>query len=328
MINQKKRERIRNTFIFVVFLLFVFQSNLFGLTLTVQEPNGAPVDGYRWLVEQDTTNQTVPGALVADSIAVDIHNSYAPVVSKGHSDTSIADVNVPSNMRYMVSVLPDAGYAMSGKLVDVNETDVTVVVNKMPIPTAQITVLAFHDNYSVNNAPDATESGLEGFNVVIAEAGGQQMMDAWGNPVGTTYQQNPDDSFVLDVDGAPVVDVMGSGVIMTDPNGEATIKNLAPGKYAVEVIPPAGAGWIQTSTIEGTKVVDAWVKANEPPLFVELGPFGWHVFIGFVQQFDQVSQPGATGQITGRVVFNHFDRAPNLQGFFPGEPVGRGVGRA
>jgi hypothetical protein len=253
---------------------------------------------------------------------VDIHNSYAPVILKGHSDTSTADVNVPSNTRYMVSVLPDAGYAMSGKLVDVNQTSVTVVVNKMPIPTAQITILAFHDNYSINNAPDAIESGLEGFTVVIAEAGGQQMMDAWGNPVATTYQQNPDDSFVLDPNGVPVVDVMGSGVITTDPNGEATIKYLAPGKYAVQVIPPSGAGWIQTSTIEGTKVVDAWVKANEPPMFVELGPAGWHVFIGFVQQFDQVSQPGATGQITGRVVYNHFDRPPNLQGFFPGEPVG------
>jgi hypothetical protein len=30
---------------------------------------------------------------------------------------------------------------------------------------------------------------------------------------------------------------------------------------------------------------------------------------------------GITGEITGRVVFNHFDRPLNLQGFWPGEPV-------
>lgn len=311
-----------------VFLLAVMQTSLFGFTLTVQEPDGTPVTGYRWLVEEDTTNYVVPGVQVSDSISVSIHNSYAPVVTKGHTDTAEAVIAVPSDKRYIVSVLPDAGHSISGHLVDLGQAAVTVVVNKQPIPTAQITVLAFHDNFSINNAPDIGEPGLEGFTVTIADIGGQQMLDAFGNPLGTTYQQNPDGSFVLDVDGAPVVDVMGNGIITTDANGEATIKYIPPGKYACQVVPPAGQGWIQDSTIEGTKVIDAWVKANEPPVLVEFGPALYHVFFGFVRQFnilDTVPNPsGLVGSMTGRLVYNHVASPLAQQGVFSGPPVPEG----
>ncbi len=300
------RHRRHRSRLWIGMLLFMcmMPSSLFGLTLTVQTRSGDPVGGYRWLIEEDTTNHAVPGALVADSLAVDIHNSYAPVVSKGHSDASVAEIDVPSDKRYVVSVLPDEGHAMSGQLVAVGQTAVTVIVNPFPIPTSQITVFAFHDNYPLNNAPDAAETGLEGFTVIIAEAGGRQMMDAFGNMLGTTYETGENGEFLRDEDGMPIVDMMGSGIIKTDANGEATIKYIAPGKYGVQVIPPAGQGWVQTSTIEGTKVVDAWVKSNEPPMFVEIGPAGWHVFIGFVKQFDVITQPTAPGDgtITGRVV--------------------------
>ena len=67
-----------------------------------------------------------------------------------------------------------------------------------------------------------------------------------------------------------------------------TIKNLAPGKYGIMAVPPIGSDWQQTSTIEGTKVIDAWVKANEPPFFAEFGPPGYHVFIGFVEPFNAI----------------------------------------
>ena len=40
-------------------------------------------------------------------------------------------------------------------------------------------------------------------------------------------------------------------------------------------------GGVSLSTIEGTKGIDAWVKANEPPYFQEFGPGGFHVAIGF-----------------------------------------------
>ncbi len=45
---------------------------------------------------------------------------------------------------------------------------------------------------------------------------------------------------------------------------------------------------MQTSTIEGTKIIDTWVKANEPPFFAEFGPPGFHAFLGFVRPFNDL----------------------------------------
>ena len=171
MIAQKSK--VGYALILVVSLLLI-PPNLFGLTLTVQEPNGTPVGGYRWLIEEDTTNHTVPGVPVANSISLDIHNSYNPVALKGHSDTSVVEINDPNlvaGRRYFVSVLPDAGYTLGGAAVDVNQTAVAVYVHKHPIPTAQISILAFVDHNSVNNVYDALEQGLGGATVVISDIG-------------------------------------------------------------------------------------------------------------------------------------------------------------
>jgi len=359
MIGKKKKSRYLVAACFVTLLMM--QSSLSAFTLTVQEPNGAPVGGYRWLIEEDTTNYTDPGVPVADSISLDIHNSYAPVVLNGRSATSVADINVPSDKRYFLSVLPDAGHAMGGAPVDVNQTTVTVNVHPQPIPTAQISILAFVDHGSINNVYDAGEQGLGGATIVIAELGGQQMTDAFGNMLGTTYMRNPDGSFVLDPDGQPQIEMMGTGYVTTltqedfdaDINpynlkvGEALVKNIAPGKYGVIVIPPPldddgnAIEWSQTSTIEGTPTVDAWVKANEPQLFVEGFGTGFnHCFFGFVkaapttnspfkgQTFAapawNVANPGGTGTVTGRLRLNHFSRPPMTQGFWPGDIIGEG----
>ncbi len=63
----------------------------------------------------------------------------------------------------------------------------------------------------------------------------------------------------------------------------ALIKNLYPAKYTILVDPPEGSDWHQTSTIEGTRGIDAWVKNNEPSFFQEFGPPGHHVFVGFTK---------------------------------------------
>ena len=70
------------------------QAELWAFTLNVQEPNGSPVSGFRWMVEEDTTNHTIPGALVSDSISVDIHKSYAPVVTNGHTDSNSVSITL------------------------------------------------------------------------------------------------------------------------------------------------------------------------------------------------------------------------------------------
>jgi len=316
---------------FILLLIFAFvclPEYSHALDIDAVDPLGSPVSGFRYLVELDTTLPVTPGAEVADSLAVNIHTSYAPVVASGHTDTNSVNVALPSDRRYMVSILPDADHTISGGNVAIGQTSVTVIVNSLPLPTAQISVFVFHDNHSINNAPDLlAEPGLAGFGIIVSDIAGQQMMDAFSNMLGTTYVTDPcTGEFILDPDGNPIVDQLGDGIILTDANGEALIKYLAPGKYGIQAVPPpAEEGWIQTSTIEGTPTVDAWVKANEPPVFVEFGPASYHTFFGFVKQFDELATlpnpDGNTGQITGKVVFNHFGKPPNVQGFWPGEPV-------
>jgi len=225
-----------------------------------------------------------------------------------------------------VSILPKTGYTIGGAPIADGQASVTVICNPLPIPTAQITIFVFEDNGPINNAPDQNEPGLEGFHVFIADAagrygmaGGQQMLDVFGNMIGTTYQQNPDGSFVMQ-DGSPVMEMMGEGFVLTDANGLAVIKNLAPGKYGVRVVPPAGEGWRQTTTIEGSKTIDAWVKANEPPFFTEFGPAGYHVFVGFIRETNDTAVLSGGKTITGQVVNLHPSRPPATT-FYAGEPL-------
>ena len=324
----------------VLFLLFISVSLLWGaevsaLTLQVVDPSGHPVSGYRWLVEEDNTYHVEPGVQTADTLAVGVHKSYAPVVTKGHTPSSLAVITMPngdalpSDKRYVVSVLPDSECTMGGANVAIGQSNVTVIVNLYPVPTAQISVFAFHDMNPINNSPDLfaplrQDQGLEGFSVIIEDAAGQVTLDAFGNPLGTTYLLYPDGSFATGPDGMPVVDVEGDMVILTDANGEAKIKYIAPGKYGVRILPPEGEGWVQTTTIEGKPVIDAWVGANEPDRLFEFGPALWHIFMGFVKEFDSLDQLpnplGAMGTLRGRVVYGHMSRPPRSP-IYPGVPV-------
>ena len=100
-------------------------------------------------------------------------------------------------------------------------------------------------------------------------------------------------------------DAKGDGTLKTGADGTLLIKYLAPGKYGIQIVPPAGSNWHQTATIEGTKTIDAWVKPNEPSFFQEFGPPGHHVFIGFVRYFKNNAVLSGNGTITGTVVNLH-----------------------
>jgi len=82
--------------------------------------------------------------------------------------------------------------------------------------------------------------------------------------------------------------------------------------------------WHQTTTIEGTWGVDAWVKAGEPAFFKEFGPPGHHVWHGFVRRFKDTSASGllASGgaTVTGKVVSTHMSRPPGIR-FYSGAPM-------
>jgi len=308
-------------------LLGCLPANVSAQVLDVSVTDGtSPVTSYRWLIEEDATHHITPGDTchngnLDECLSVDFHRSHTPAVAEGWAGDPLP--NLDPGKHYYLSVLPadagrDGGATLGGAPITPGQTQVTVEVNRLPLPTAQIRVFVFHDDYPINNAPDTPEEeGLSGFQIKLSDAGGrygvsggQMMQDAFGNPLGTTYN---DDGTVA---------VTGDGTLLTGPDGYAVIKNLAPGKYGVEVIPPAGQGWVQTSTIEGTRTVDAWVKADEPPYFTEFGPPGPHVFIGFVQPFDTLaSLPGTTRTtVTGQVRQVHNSRPPDFA-FYTGAPV-------
>ncbi|HYQ80885.1 MAG TPA: hypothetical protein VEP68_05255, partial [Anaeromyxobacteraceae bacterium] len=302
-----------------------------------QAGNQAPVLDYRWTVEEDATKPSIPGVPAnLSNYSFGFHTSYMPVVAAGKvaggnpvvgRDPASTDPD-PSRVyqgfpdldparRYYVSVLPDAGHQMGGAPVAPNQTAVTVYVNQYPVPAAQLSVFVFQDNQPLNGAPDLpAEPGLAGFTVELIEAGGtygmsggQVTQDAYGNPLGTTY----------DADGNVLA--RGDGIVTTNSQGVALIRNLFPAKYTIHVHPPQGSDWTQTSTIEGTKGDDAWVKNAEPPFFQEFGPPGHHVFVGFTHS--GVLQPSVLNggkTITGRVVNIHMSRPPDYA-FYNGAAV-------
>jgi hypothetical protein len=323
---------------FSVLLLFMFTlfPQVHALTLSVVDPGGNPIPvGYRWLVEEDVTFHPDPNAAFPvpdpNALGTNFHKSYMPMVAEGISaDLSALNALDPTK-HYFISILPDSDYGMGGGRVLPSQANLTVTVNSLPTPTAQISAFVFHDNAPINNAPDLPrEAGLAGFRIILEEpagrfgaAGGPVFWDAYGNPLGTTYQ-TVGGSYVYDAAGNPVVETLGSGIILTNANGVAVIKNLPPSKYGTRVIPPDDT-WIQTSTIEGSKVIDAWVKANEPPYFTEFGPAGHHVEFGFVQLMNNIPAGGAA-TISGQVVSVHMSRPPNYTFYsgnpFPGSYVG------
>ncbi|MBI5075236.1 MAG: putative Ig domain-containing protein [Nitrospirae bacterium] len=357
-----------------------------AFTLNVEGCDAANVctplpGGFRYLVEEDNTTLTIPQTVQINppSATLAIHKSHAPVVTSGASAGSSATVTVPAGKRYFITVLPDAGYALGGAPNSaigaggslVFKDPVTVRVNQHPLPTAQVTIFAHIDHNPINNTWDQYDGGLSGAaiptptplngglgraTVTIYDAAGQVMFDINGNPLGTMY------------DAGGNVIAMGTGVVTTmtaaDVNnplknpynlkiGEALIKYISPNKYGVKVVPPQfddsgnPISWVQTSTIEGTQVIDAWVKANEPRQFIEGFGQGFnHVAFGFVKVSpasesviagqsvkvlpwnitnsadpDYVNRAGFTGSIQGTVRLNHFSRPPSLQGYFPGPPV-------
>ncbi len=294
------------------------------VTVSVRDHQGSPVQGFRYLVELDTTLPVTAGVPSSDSLGVNIRRSYAPVVASGTVPGDSAVIALDDQTHYYISILPtDAAHNLSGAQIAPGQTSAEVVVHKLPLETAQISIFVFEDDQPLNNAPDLpAEPPLEGFKVLLSDAGGQVMLDAFGNMLGTTYQRNADGTYVLDGDGAPIPMMMGDGILTTGANGEVVVRNLPPGKYAVKMIPPPGdLDWTQTTTIEGTNVIDAWVKSGEPPQWSEWGMLSWHVWVGFTRTKTLPPADGPSGTITGQVVYTHSNRPPLSPGLNPGRPV-------
>ena len=303
-----------------------------GLALSVIDNNGValPVDGYRWLVEEDATWQPDPTVIPPpqETFATSFHKSHIPVVAQGIGAAEFAEVALDPAKHYYVSVLPlDAadgdGHTIGGARIMPGADAVSVTVNSHELPTAQISIFVFEDNSPTNGAVDGNEIGLGGFQVTLEDAGGRygisagmMSQDAFGQPLTNSLDcfgdSPPAPGIILSCPDTP--ENQAAGVV-----GEVLIKNLFQGKYGVIVSPPLSAteGWKQTSTIEGSKVIDAWVKAGEPPFFQEFGPAGWHVFVGFVSPSGTeavklaAAGDGPTNSVTGNVTNMHMSRPPD-----------------
>ena len=277
-----------------------------------------------------------------NTLSVSFHRSYMPLVAKGcvgFEDVGCNELPLPAldpDKHYFVSVLPrnanpdnDTAYTIGGVGFKGGDTAFTAYVNQTPLPTAQISIFVFPDTAPVNGAPDTPSedplingTDMSGFKIILEDGGGRygaaagiQSTDVYGNPLGTVYctaaviaAAAPGDPCFGAADGEVIP---GNGTILTGPDGWAHIYNLAQGKYGIQAVPPAGSGWVQTSTIEGTPIIDAWVKPNEPPFFAEFGPPGPHVFIGFVQEMNEIPLGPNPQNISGTVVNLHISRPPD-----------------
>lgn len=260
--------------VFAMLCGLVVAGQAHAFTVHVVDDDGNPItNGFRWLVMADDSYHVTPGQAnptpgVPESftLGVNIHHSNGgDPVANGDTSPDLgatrnialanARVDLPRDFRYMVSVLPwhsspagtpafaQTGWTMSGRTVDKNQTDVTVVVHKFPVTTAQLTILVFEDNQPTNSAYDQTqEHGLGNFDLYITDTVGKVLQDAWGNPLGTTYQYKcsrtdangikiPQDcttrkdltaeqqpEYLTDpLTGAPVIDWKGNGTVISCP---------------------------------------------------------------------------------------------------------------
>ncbi|MDJ0784063.1 MAG: hypothetical protein QNJ22_19000 [Desulfosarcinaceae bacterium] len=290
-----------------------------AFVINVTDMNGGAIGNFRYTIEEDVTFHPVPGDTSIPAQAKDFHRSYMPVVMTGDSAVpadaaALAAWTPDPGTYYFVSVIPNnaGGYALGGGPVRPGDTEVNITLNSLPIPTAQISIYVFQDTDPINNAPDLPqEQGLAGFIVNLSEAGGR--FGASGGPV----TQDAFGNLVVNAALPPAQQT--PGVLVTNADGVVLVKNLPPAKYGITVSPPLGSSWRQTSTIEGSPTIDAWVKANEPQYFTEFGPAGHHANFGFVMEMDGTQDriapagddlPGGF-TISGKVFSTHLSRPPD-----------------
>ena len=224
-----------------------------------------------------------PGA-ADQQLSLNFHKSHHPLALtqntgqplSGNEDTDALNVTNVAPGRYYLTVLPYIGHAMGGAPVTVlpNSQDpgqtldnVTVVVHEHPLPTAQIAVYLFEDYFPLNGTPDlpqedAATTGVDfsTFRVIVEEPagkyganGGPLLQDAFGNPLGTTYQTRTGPC------GA------GDGTLTPNPDGTLLIKNLAPGKYGILITPPTGSGWTRPPPSRAPRSSTPGSRPTSPP---------------------------------------------------------------
>ncbi|MBI1824386.1 MAG: multicopper oxidase domain-containing protein [Nitrospirae bacterium] len=264
----------------------------------------------------------------------------------------------PSSPYFRQQVRNGGTYKLDGTRFNVSGSPVPVQLqlHKNPLPLGQITVQVFWDNRALNAEWDVATEGVpfrtldnlgnpipDHFKVLVHDSLGQVTTDAYANPLCTEYTKDANGQYIYDpATGAPIAinsdpnngGAKGGAVCMTDDNGFLRIPNIAPGLYGVVAFPPEDSDWVQTTTIEGTKSIDAWVREADNGILPEgLSAQSYAILQGFVRpcKFSTVIPSGAdpcptshnpgTGIIHGQVKAVAPSRPPYLYADGLGKPV-------
>ena len=251
------------------------------------------------------------------------------------------------------------GHTMSGAQIAAGQTAVDVNVQKTPLEPAKIAVFVFEDDSPLNGEVDTgggidvlapNEPGLGGFNIVLldqagalGDSAGQITYDMFGMPVSNSLAGTIDPATGLDACPISKKNDGLVGMIPTCPKyesdgttlsplaGHAIIANMYPGLYEVVASPGAdriarGEEWLQTNTLDGTKAIEAFIKAGEPAYFQEFGPGGYHVAMGFANPKIINDRKNAicakpadcTGNFYGMVTNTRMSRTPDQRVYSSG----------
>lgn len=304
----------------------------YTLTINVNEyPGGGPLD-FSYLVNVDNTGDPFdPDPMMHPSVHP--MASYSPIAAAGNGSGSAVTIPLDAG-RYLVSVR-SADHKLWGQHVTIPLDDiggninVNIELSPEPLPLSAIRVKVFHDWAPVNGFPDFPleangSPDMSGFHVVIDDAVGEVTVDWFGNPICTEY---------LDFPGGTPAPHTG-GYCLTDANGDLTIPNLPFGKYKVNAIPPEpnadssheNVDWVQTTTFEGTHIVDAWqeegTEGNGAPGEILLEPnVATAYFFGFTApcNFGNTGDTCPNNDTAGG--FTITGRARNMNAFPPFEQL-------
>ena len=277
---------------------------------TVTSPNGDPFFNDPAPGKQFGTGCQWPSIHRADS---------PPVVTEGTEADWSTSLALPAATgptgrglqpgKYLVSVTAN-GYQLGGTHFSMPNTSGTIDVplNPYPMPLGNMVLKAFSDMSPTDSTWDITKTGLAGFRPKLSDYDGLVTVDYFGNPLCTTYKKNGAGKIILAADGSPEVDTPGN--CRTDANGDITISNLAPNRYSVQLAPPNGQTWIQTTTLEGNHDFDVWVMPADTGMDSEMVVGGEpvpFVNLGFVKPTPMPAMTNAngspaTGEVTGKIM--------------------------
>jgi hypothetical protein len=289
-----------------------------------------PVPGYRWLITaadvgnpHDAMENCLPSRAGVASTpdfadkcqwpSIRYTPGAVPIVAQGdQNDLNGGKTldNLPAG-KYLISVTAD-GYKIDGSHFEVTggqRSDVTVAMQPYPLPLGTVRLRVFNDSIPVDGTYEVgAERGLAGFTAHLADVLGEVTVDYYGNPLCTRYVHvrpdatHPAGAVVFD-NGKPRIAPGSTGKCVSDANGDITIENLGPDRYASQVIAPTGQTWAQTTTLEGNWDWDVWVQEGDTGYDTEQSVGGEKVpYVDFGFVAPKALPARSSGEIVGTAV--------------------------